>query len=162
MTIRKIKRVGAKPVRHFWPEDQLTESEHESRERRILAVQDAIAALPALEQSVIRLIHFEGATAPEIAASENLAPDAVLNLHNRALKLLRKALSPLATREFNIPATLTKCVICSSPNRAEIDELLRSQPPGASFRSVMRAIRINFGVNVVSAMTIVGHCKYHE
>ena len=162
MPIRKIKRSGDKPVRHLWPDDQLTESEHESRERRIQAVQSAIAALPALEQTVIRLIHFEGATAPEIAASQNLAPDTVLNLHNRALKQLRKALSPLATRVFKIPATLTKCVICSSPNRAQIDELLRSQPPGASFRSVMRAIRSNFGVNVVSAMTIVGHCKYHE
>lgn len=162
MSIQKKKRAGGKPVAPYWLDHQLTESELTVRERRIEAVQSAIAALPATEQAVIRLTHFEGATAQEIAASQNLAPATVLNLHHRALKRLRKVLSPLATREFKIPAIVTNCVICSSPYRAQIDELLRSQPPGATYRSAMRTIRIKFSVNIVSAMTIVGHCKYHE
>ncbi|MGB5105429.1 MAG: sigma factor-like helix-turn-helix DNA-binding protein [Candidatus Zixiibacteriota bacterium] len=161
MTTRYLPRSRRKPVTPFWMNQQLDAAEREIQQRRIDAVQDALARLSPLEREIIIRVHFEGATLQEFARQSGFPLALILNSHRRALRRLRKLLNTFAAGEFKFTAANARCVICNSPHRSEIDKLLKAAPPGSSYREVMRVIRSRFNVDIVSVMTIIGHNKYH-
>lgn len=131
-------------------------------ERRDEAVRAAVAALPSFEQLIIRQYYFEGASVAQIAGGLGVGRQEVINSHNRALRRLRKALMALVEAEFGVPKQQTACAICSSPHRREIDLILAEHLRGEPYREIIREIKKRFNVTIVSAMTIVGHRKYHS
>lgn len=133
-----------------------------ARERRNEAVSKAIASLSDSEQLLVRRYHFEGASLRQIADDLGLGLQSVMNSHKRALRKLRKLLMTFAGVEFGMPRRETACVICSSPHRTEIDQILTTHVVGEPYRGIMHEVRKRFNVEIVSVMTIVGHCKYHS
>ncbi len=133
-----------------------------ARERRNDAVRRAIESLSDREQSIVRRHHFEGISFRQIADDLGVEMQSVMNCHNRALRRLRKQLMPLVEAEFGMTGPETACVICSSPHRRQIEEILGAHVRGEPYRETMRDLRRRFNVEIVSVMTIVGHCKYHS
>lgn len=162
MTPRNLKKVQREAVTPLWMIHQFDAVEREMQQRRIQAVQNAVAKLSPLERDIIIRVHFDGATLRQFADDSGYSLQHILNLHRRALRRLHKLLSGFVSGEFNITTTNSSCVICNSPNRTEIDELLQQRRPGAPYRDIMRQIRSSFGVAIASTMTIIGHIKYHN
>lgn len=161
MTIKYSNWPAQETSEQAWEADA-TKSEKADRKRRLEAVHAALDKIPEVELRVVREHHFEGKTFAHIAEEMGVDTQTVANQFERALRRLRKLLADFAKAEYGISPIRDKCVICDSPGRESIDKLLAERKPGEELGSYMRKIRTQFGVKVVSPMTIVAHLKYHK
>jgi len=145
----------------IWGDTAISPNSVKKKERIRIAVLAALAKLSEGDQYIIKRYHFDGASILEIADEQGVSFDTVAKRHSRALRRLRSLLAAFAASEFRIPKASTKCVICSSPYRSEIDVFLAHHVDGDRYQNEMREIKMRFGVSIVSVMTIVSHRKYH-
>lgn len=82
------------PVGHWLAAQGLSPSQQVAREEQILALAEAIAALPAAQRLVVEAHYFRGQTVAEIAQAMDKTQAAVAGLLKRALKQLRAIVSP--------------------------------------------------------------------
>lgn len=162
MTINYCSWIAEVATVNCWPSESTSPDELETRDRRIQAVQTAVASLPRGEQAIIRSFFFDGLTMPQIADDLGIGLQTAMNLYTRALRQMRKQLKSFAISEFNLPGRESACVICSSPHRNEIEKILAGHIPGQPYRDCIRSIRQRFNLTIVSVMTIIGHRKYHS
>lgn len=148
-------------TKSLWQEEPLNEAEQKRRERVAVAVREALGKLDTVERVVIERYHFEGESFAQIAAHLKRKQGAIVNCHRRALRSLRKHLAQFVVQEFGIRQTQPKCVICRSPERRQVEALIAAKAPEEPYGTLMRRIREQFGLQIRSPQTIVGHQKYH-
>ncbi len=141
------------------PEDRAAT---ERQEQIRAAVAEALRRLSDDEREFIERYHFMGRTYREIAELSGRAMHRLEALHRRSLKKLQKELMPLVKQLFELaPTPNTACPICTSPAREQIDQLIASRDPAGTWRPVMKQIRDEFNIGVITPQTLIGHEKYH-
>lgn len=128
----------------------------------IAEVRKAVESLPSMERDFIELYWFEGRSLTELAELYGKRSHKLDSLNKRILLKLRKKLAPYVEAQFGIRDDSTaQCVICSSPCRAEIDELLQSKRPEETFKRINRILKNKYGIKVTTPQILIGHMKYH-
>ncbi len=132
------------------------------RDEIIRAVREALEKLGEDEREFIERFYFVGQSYRRIAEKSGRAIYKLEAVHKRALKRLRKELRPTVERLFQLrPQACRRCVICRSPYREQIDELIRNKEPTATWRGVMREIYHRYGLKITTPQILIGHQKYH-
>ena len=162
MKIEFIEWIYQANSRSLWQEQPLTDAEQQRRERIINAVQEALEELDPTERLIVEKHHFQGETLVDIARQLDRKAGAVVNSHRRALRTLRKHLSRFAATEFGINGEAPKCPICNCPEREAVDALIAAKRPEEPYGLLMRQLRKQFGLEIRSPQTIIGHQKYHS
>ena len=170
-----ILQLGRDPARqpdlHF-PEDG-RESGETARSRAVrAAVRQALEKLTDREREFIEFYHFQGLSYAEISARTGRSIHSLESLYRRAIRRLRKELTPFVRAAFGpeaVPGPVGSargdrrrtCPICRSTFRRDIDKLIARRDRTATWRPVMQAIRERFGIAIRSPQTLIGHEKYH-
>jgi len=138
--------------------------EHDDRVARIReAVQVALTRLSEDEREMIERLHFMGQTIPELARSSGRARHKLEAMYTRAVRQLRRELSPLVREMYGLESGGTRdCPICASPHRAAIDRIIAARDPTATWRPVIQEIRRRFGIKLRAPQVLIGHYKYHS
>ena len=137
--------------------ESLERAESISRE-----VREAVEKLAPKERQFVELFYFESMTYQEIAGILKKKTYKLERLHQRALGKLRILLTDFVKEqfEFEIPQE-TACVICSSPFRGELDELIRSKKEEETYSRLIRIFKQKYGIDVKTPQVIIGHKKKH-
>lgn len=125
------------------------------------AVRAALMRLAADEKEIVERYYFIGSPLSEIAADFEISVAAAYRRLRAAMRRLRVFLSPFVRECFQVETKAVSCLICESPHRAAIEELIAARKPDEPYRTIHREIRRRFGIRIVSWMTIVGHQNYH-
>lgn len=146
---------------HDWPCD--TSDAPDCRSQAVKeAVARALERLSAPEREFIVRHYFMGESYRELSEATCRTFHRLEGTHTRALRKLRRFLSPFMQREFGVgPEQLSDCPICASPERPAIDQLLRNKDPRDTWRLVFRQLRDRFGITIKTPQTVIGHIKYH-
>lgn len=132
------------------------------REQIRRAVAGALTQLTDDEREFVERYYFMGRTYREISEKSGRAMHRLEALHGRALKKLQKELTPLVKQLYGLDsAGQPGCPICASPVRNEIDRLIATRDPVATWRPVMQQIREEFNIGIVTPQILIGHEKYH-
>ena len=122
----------------------------------------AVEKLGENEREFVERYYFMGQSYAEIAGKSGRAIHRLEALHQRALRKLRRELSPSVAKLFGIAqATAPVCPICCSPDRNAIERIIAERDPTATWRPVMTRIRKEFGLVITTPQTLIGHEKYH-
>lgn len=148
--------------RALWQEAPKSPEEQQQRDQLVKAVRDAVAQLTQEERAVIELYHFDGISSAAIARRMGKSSKSVLNVKRRALRRLRGLLAEFAEERFGIDRKRSGCCICRSRESERIEELIAAKKPEEPYSVLIRAIKVRFGVRIVSPQTIIGHTKYHR
>ena len=125
-------------------------------------VRAAVERLLPTEKQFVELFYFQVRTYQEIAGIMKKKTWKLERLHERALGKLRILLTDFVKEqfEFEIPQE-TACVICSSPFRGELDELIRSKKEEETYSRLIRIFKQKYGIDVKTPQVIIGHKKKH-
>ena len=155
-------------VHHNWVYQTLrpglwSEGHESERQKRIrIAVRRELEKLPEDEREFIELYWFEGESIPEIAKLLGKKPYKLESLNKRIIRKLKNRLARFVKNEFKLDSRIRKkCPICDHPEIARINEILRSKKPEETYRSVIRILCEEFGINIKTPQTIIGHIRYH-
>lgn len=141
--------------------DGVEEGERVQRIRE--AVQAALAELSEDERELMERLHFMGQTIPELAQNSGRARHKLEAMYNRAVRKLRRRLTPLVKEMFGLESGRDlKCPICGSPHRAAIDRMIAARDPTATWRPVIQQIQRRFGIKLRAPQVLIGHYKYHS
>lgn len=137
-----------------------------SDNRRTLICEQVASAVRLLdddEREFIARFYHMGETYREISEKSGRQIYSLEAIHKRALKKLRRSLAGLVEREFGFAAPNRRrpCLVCDSGRRDEIDALIASRPPDATWRAVLRAIAQRYNIRIISPQVLIGHQKYH-
>ena len=126
------------------------------------AVADAISRLPLDQREFIERHYYMGQSYTDMARETGRAKWRFESLHRRALKSLRKRLEPFVLTQYGVDAAKQRfCPVCASARRAEIDQLLRTRDRRATWKSILRHVRTDFGLKIRRPQTLIAHEKYH-
>jgi hypothetical protein len=151
---------GQRPV--AGPAEAEDPADIERRERTGRAVAEALGRLTDDEREFVERYYFMGRSYREISELSGRAPHRLEALHQRALKKLQKELTPLVKQLYGLtPVAHNACPICASSVRDEIDRLIKSRDPAGTWRPVMKQIREEFNIGIITPQTLIGHEKYH-
>jgi hypothetical protein len=143
----------------------LSSSIQERSEREDLIdqqVRSAVEKLSPAERQFIELFYFHFRSYPEIVGIMNKKNHKLQRLHQRALSRLRILLADFVKKQFKLRLpNETNCVICKSPFRKKLEELIRGKKEEETYSRLMRVFRQQYGVNVKTPQTIIGHRKKH-
>ncbi|MGB2770536.1 MAG: hypothetical protein WBC88_12490 [Candidatus Zixiibacteriota bacterium] len=139
--------------------DQERSKKEELIDRQVRA---AVERLLPTEKQFVELFYFQVRSYQEIAGIMKKKTWKLERLHERALGKLRILLTDFVKEqfEFEIPQE-TACVICSSPFRGELDELIRSKKEEETYSRLIRIFKQKYGINVKTPQVIIGHKKKH-
>jgi len=139
--------------------DQERSEREELIDRQVRA---AVERLLPTEKQFVELFYFQVRTYQEIAGIMKKKTWKLERLHERALGKLRILLTDFVKEqfEFEIPQE-TACVICSSPFRGELDELIRSKKEEETYSRLIRIFKQKYGIDVKTPQVIIGHKKKH-
>jgi RNA polymerase sigma factor (sigma-70 family) len=125
-------------------------------------VRKALDRLPPVEKRFVELFYFEFRSYQEIARILNKRIHKLETFHQRALGKLRILLTDFVREQFKFELPKeTNCVICNSPFRRELDELIRGKKEEETYSRLIRIFRQRYGINVKTPQTIIGHKKKH-
>ncbi len=142
----------------------------EDLRRQIYIKERVSAALRCLsedEKEFIERFYYIGQSYRQISEKSGRAVYKLEALHKRAIKKLKKELSPLMAELYNVtfkPAEegISKaCPVCQSPHRAEIDRLIRSRDPQGTWQPVIRILKEKYSLKIKTPQVLIGHEKYH-
>ena len=140
--------------------NSVPESERQARIRE--AVELALARLSANERELIEQFHYMGRSYREISELSGRTVHRLEALHRRSLKKLRTALAPLVKELYGLGvSTDPDCPICTSPERAVIDTVIRERDRARTWRPIIRLLKTRFGIIITTPQTLIGHEKYH-
>lgn len=139
-------------------------------ERRAREVADAVSValrhLAPDERDLIERLYFMGEGFREQAEETGKAIYRLEGLHLRAVRKLRRRLAAFVQRQYGVRSHRVSeraaCPLCDSPERAEIDVLIRSRDPKSTWGQTIEIIYERYGIKIVSPQTLIGHLKYHS
>lgn len=122
----------------------------------------AVEKLSPAERQFIELFYFEFRSYQQIARIMYKKNHKLQRLHQRALGRLRILLADFVEEQFKLKLPEeTTCVICKSPFRKELEELIRGKKEEETYSRLMRVFREGYGVDVKTPQTIIGHRRKH-
>jgi RNA polymerase sigma factor (sigma-70 family) len=125
-------------------------------------VRAAVEKLLPTEKQFVELFYFQVRSYQEIAGIMKKKTHKLQRLHQRALSKLRILLADFVEEQFKLKLRKeTNCVICKSPFRKELDELIRGKEEEETYSRLIRVFRRKYGINVRTPQTIIGHRKKH-
>jgi len=127
-----------------------------------LAVRSAIAELDDREREFIIQYYYAGQTYRQIGERLGVPRHRLETIHRRAIRRLRALLGAFVRDRYGVADDVSPgCPLCASPNRAEIDRIIRSRDPDGTWRPVIRALKQRFGLKITAVQTLISHEKYH-
>ena len=125
-------------------------------------VRKALERLPPVEKRFVELFYFEFRSYQEIARILNKRIHKLETFHQRALGKLRILLTDFVKEQFKFELPQkTDCMICNSPFRRELEELIRSKKEEETYSRLIKIFRQKYGICVKTPQTIIGHKKKH-
>lgn len=133
---------------------------------RTIAVRDgvakAIAALDDDRREIIERYFFMGQPIAEMADLSGRSVRSLERLFNSALSQLKSRLAPLAANYYGIGSSSTNsCVLCASPDRCKIDQVLAARDPTRPWKIVLKSLNEAFNLNINKAQTLINHVNHH-
>ena len=136
--------------------------EKERQEMISREVADALSTLTDDEKEFVERFYYCGQTYGEVSERSGRAVHKLEAIHKRALRKLKKRLQPLVARLYGCEtAHKENCVICNSPYRRQIDQLISSRCQSETWKKVIKIIRDEYGIRISTPQTLIGHKKYH-
>jgi len=125
-------------------------------------VREAIEKLSFVEKQFVRLFYFEFKSYQQIARILKKKVYKLERIHQRALGKLRIILADFVKKRFklNVPID-TDCIICNSPFREEMDQLIKNKKEEETYRSLIRIFKQKYGIDIRTPQVIIGHKKKH-
>jgi RNA polymerase sigma factor (sigma-70 family) len=141
---------------------QVEDADDPFREETNLKVREAVERLSLLERQFIEHFYFEDKTYREISVLLNKSIHRLESIHHRALGKLKMLLSDYVKTRFklNLPEQ-TECIICKSPFRQELDNLIRAKKEEETYKSLIRIFKKKYGLEIRTPQVIIGHKKKH-
>jgi hypothetical protein len=141
-----------------WDQNEISER----RERICEAVRTEISLLSDSEREFMELYWFQGNSASEIARILQRKRYNLENLNRCIMRKLKNRLSKFVEEEFGIRSVYrSECVICCHPEIEKINQQLRSRAPDETYRRLIRLLKTDYGIDIKTPQTIIGHLKYH-
>ena len=115
-----------------------------------------------MEKQFVRLFYFEFKSYQQIARILKKKVYKLERIHQRALDKLRIFLADFVKKRFklNVPID-TDCIICNSPFREEMDQLIKNKKEEETYRSLIRIFTQKYGIDIRTPQVIIGHKKKH-
>ena len=147
----------------------MSSAEEEAAERNEAALRSvraavgvAVGSLDDQERFLIIRVHFLGQSIRQISAETNRSGHKLRALHRRAVKKLRRRLATFVQDRYEVSVEQhAGCIICRSPDRYDIDAMLRERDRSKSLKPVITRLRKHFSIIVSTPQIIIGHEKYH-
>ena len=125
-------------------------------------VRAAVEKLARPERQFVELFYFELRTYQQIAGIMKKKTHKLQRLHQRALDRLQMFLADFVKEQFKLePRQKRDCIICSSPFRKELEELIRGKKEEETYSRLIGVLRKKYGIEVRTPQTIIGHRKKH-
>ena len=127
-----------------------------------LEVRRAVSRLRPDEKLFVELFYFEFRSYGEIARRMKRKVHKLERINQRAREKLRLLLRDFVKDRFGVVVPpVTDCIICSSPNREAIDQLIRDKKDDETYSRLLGTLRCKYGVDVRTPQTIIGHRRKH-
>jgi hypothetical protein len=125
-------------------------------------VSTALGQLDESEREFLVRFYFMGQSYKSIAEETGRALYKLEALHRRAVRRLQRLLAPYVCARYGISSSdRPACPICSSPDREQIDEVIRGRDRRQTWRPVLQTLKTRFGLDIKTPQTLIGHIKYH-
>lgn len=125
-------------------------------------VRKAVELLSSDERQFIELFYFEFKSYQEIAHIVKKKVYKLERIHHRALGKLRILLADFVKNRFElIVPQKTDCIICKSPFKSEMDELIKYKKEEETYARLIRIFKQKYGINVKTPQVIIGHKRKH-
>lgn len=124
--------------------------------------------LTPLERQFVEYFYFEYKSYQEISLILNKKIHKLERIHNRALSKLKMLLSDYVKTRFklNLPQETdlkmhSHCIICKSPFRQELDELIKAKKEEETYKSLIGIFKEKYGLEIKTPQVIIGHKRKH-
>jgi RNA polymerase sigma factor (sigma-70 family) len=125
-------------------------------------VRKAVEKLSFVEKQFVELFYFESKTYQEIARTLKKKVYKLERIHQRALGKLRILLADFVKNRFKLDVPQkTDCIICKSPFRQELDELIRNKKPEETYARLIKLFKQQYGIDIKTPQVIIGHQRKH-
>jgi len=125
-------------------------------------VREAVEKLTPLEREFIEYFYFKCKSYKEISLILNKKIHKLERVHHRALTKLKMLLSDYVKTRFKLSVPEeTDCMICKSPFRQELNELIQAKKEEEIYKSLMRVFKEKYGLDIKTPQVIIGHKKNH-
>lgn len=125
-------------------------------------VRQAVGKLSTEERQFIEKFYFEFKSYQEIARILKKKVYKLERIHRRALDKLRILLADFVKDRFKLEVPQkTDCVICRSPFKEELDELIRSKKKEETYTQLIRTFKRRYGITITTPQVIIGHQRKH-
>jgi len=146
-------------ILHNFPENSENLEEDESINQE---VRKAVKKLSSVEKQFVQLFYFEFKSYQEIARILKKKTYKLERIHQRALGKLRIILTDFAKQRFKLEIRESiDCIICKSPFRKELDELIRNKKEEETYARLIRIFKQKYGIDIKTPQVIIGHMKKH-
>jgi RNA polymerase sigma factor (sigma-70 family) len=127
-----------------------------------LEVRSAVEKLSPDERRFVELFYFEFRSYREISRKLRKKTYKLERIHARAVEKLRILLGDFVRQRFGLDVPpRTDCMICMSPHRRELEQLIRDKTDEETYSRLMRTFRKKHGVKIKTPQVIIGHRKKH-
>jgi RNA polymerase sigma factor (sigma-70 family) len=134
----------------------------ESSETIDLEVRKAVEKLYPTEKRFVQLFYFEFKSYQQIARILKKKVYKLERVHQRALSKLRIILADFVKERFKLQIPeRTDCIICKSPFRWELDQLIRDKKKEETYASLIRIFKQKYGIHIKTPQIIIGHKRKH-
>lgn len=144
--------------------DPATSDNYESDIAELRAeVRSAVAKLNEEERELVERVYFLGMTLQELADKSGRRRHSLEALNRRCRKKLIRHLSRFVEERWGkrFRHNTSRCVICASIHRQEIDKLIAERDRTRTWKPVLNAIRDKYRLPAITAQLLRGHEQYH-
>jgi len=125
-------------------------------------VRKAVKKLSKEKRLFIESFYFEFKSYQEIAGILKKRVYKLERIHKRALDKLRILLAHFVKDRFQLEVSQkTDCVICNSPFRPELDELIKNKKKEETNARLIRIFSQRYGLEIKTPQVIIGHQNKH-
>ena len=153
--------LSSSPPFEFDQSREAAEADH-SADTIAVEVHAAIARLEPSERLLIERYYLQFEEFASIAESLRMSPYRLETLHARAMKKLCKLLGSFVAERFGlVQPSSTRCCICRSPRRSEIERLILSRDPKRPWKVLLKKLRTEFGISIRTYQIVQSHQRFH-
>jgi hypothetical protein len=145
-------------------DDEISEDAPAYQRRELIKqeVRRAVKRLSDEERIFIEKFYFEFKSYQEIAGILKKRIYKLERIHRRALDKMHSLLSDFVKEHFKLEVSQkTDCIICNSPFRQELDELIKNKKKEETYRRLIRIFKQEYGLDVKTPQVIIGHQRKH-
>jgi hypothetical protein len=125
-------------------------------------VRKAIAKLSPEEKQFVQFFYFEFRSYQEISNRLKKKVHKLERIHERALGKLRILLVGFVKGRFGLEVPQsTDCVICRSPFRRQLEELIKNKRKEETYSHLIRIFKEKYRIQIKTPQVIIGHKRKH-